>query len=79
MASIIKTIKCTDTTTLDELNELIKELYCIQGSITLFNDENLVSSFDDLNETVVYTIKVSNSESTLNIPISIFKMFLLTI
>lgn len=79
MASIIKTIKCTDTTTLDELNELIKELYCIQGSITLFNDENLVSSFDNLNETVVYTIKVSNSESTLNIPISIFKMFLLTI
>lgn len=79
MASIIKTIKCTDITTLDELNELIKELYCIQGSITLFNDENLVSSFDDLNETVVYTIKVSNSESTLNIPISIFKMFLLTI
>lgn len=79
MASIIKTIKCTDTTTLDELNELIKELYCIQGSITLFNDENLVSSFDDLNETVVYTIKVSNSESTLNIPISIFKMFLLPI
>lgn len=79
MASIIKTIKCTDITTLDELNELIKELYCIQGSITLFNDENLVSSFDDLNETVVYKIKVSNSESTLNIPISIFKMFLLTI
>lgn len=79
MASIIKTIKCTDTTTLDELNELIKELYCIQGSITLFNDENLVSSFDDLNETVVYTIKVSNSESTLNIPISIFEMFLLPI
>lgn len=75
MASIIKTIKCTDITTLDELNELIKELYCIQGSITLFNDENLVSSFDDLNETVVYTIKVSNSESTLNIPISILKCF----